>query len=70
MRSSLSPHVNPVVEVDEPGYGQLFAVLIRRFPWFLVVFLLCVAVGGFIGKKTHPTYKKLHAVTSRTELSR
>ncbi len=57
MRSSLSPHVNPVVEADEPGYGQLFAVLIRRFPWFLVVFLLCSAVGGFIGKKTPATYK-------------
>ncbi|MDF5726965.1 MAG: polysaccharide biosynthesis tyrosine autokinase [Rhizonema sp. PD38] len=57
MRSSLSPHVNPVVEAEEPGYGQLFAVLIRRFPWFLLVFLLCVAAGGFIGKKTHPTYK-------------
>ncbi|MDF5718404.1 MAG: polysaccharide biosynthesis tyrosine autokinase [Rhizonema sp. NSF051] len=57
MRSSLSPHVNPVVEAEEPGYGQLFGVLIRRFPWFLLVFLLCVATGGFIGKKTHPTYK-------------
>jgi len=56
VQSSLSPHVNPVVE-EEPGYGQLFAVLIRRFPWFLVVFIASVAVGGFLTKKTPPTYK-------------
>ncbi len=56
VQSSLSPNVNPVVE-EEPGYGQLFAVLIRRFPWFLVVFIASVAVGGFLTKRTPPTYK-------------
>ncbi|MBR8833860.1 MAG: polysaccharide biosynthesis tyrosine autokinase [Stigonema ocellatum SAG 48.90 = DSM 106950] len=55
-QSSLSPHVNPVVE-EEPGYGQLFAVLIRRFPWFLVVFIASIAAAGVITKKTPPTYK-------------
>ncbi len=56
VQSSLSPNVNPVVEED-PGYGQLFAVLIRRFPWFLVVFIACVALGGVLTKKTPPSYK-------------
>ena len=56
IQSSLSPNVNPVVE-EEPGYGQLFAVLIRRFPWFLVVFIASIALAGVITKKTPPTYK-------------
>lgn len=56
VQSGLSTNVNPVVDED-PGYGQLFAVLIRRFPWFLVVFITCVALGGFLTKKTAPTYK-------------
>jgi capsular exopolysaccharide synthesis family protein len=56
MQSSLSPHVNPVTET-EPGYGQIFAVLIRRFPWFLVVFIASIAIAAAITKKTPPTYK-------------
>ncbi|MCV3213005.1 polysaccharide biosynthesis tyrosine autokinase [Plectonema radiosum NIES-515] len=54
--SSLNPNVNPIAET-EPGYGQLFAVLIRRFPWFLVVFLASVGVAHFLTSKTPPTYK-------------
>jgi polysaccharide biosynthesis transport protein len=55
-QSSLSPYVNPVTET-EPGYGQLFAVLIRRLPWFLVVFIASIAIAGAITKRTPPTYK-------------
>ncbi|MBW4566708.1 MAG: polysaccharide biosynthesis tyrosine autokinase [Tolypothrix carrinoi HA7290-LM1] len=54
--SSLNPNVNPIAET-EPGYGQLFAVLIRRFPWFLAVFIASVGVAGFLTSKTQPTYK-------------
>lgn len=56
MQTSLSPHVNPAAD-SEPGYGQLFAVLIRRFPWFLIVFLASVGAGYYVYKKTPPTYK-------------
>ncbi len=56
IQSSLSTNVNQVVE-EEPGYGQLFAVLLRRFPWFLVVFMASIAVAGVVTKKTPPTYK-------------
>ncbi|TFI52713.1 polysaccharide biosynthesis tyrosine autokinase [Mastigocladus laminosus UU774] len=56
IQSSLSPHVNPVNET-EPGYGQIFAVLIRRLPWFLVVFVTCIAGAALITKRTPPTYK-------------
>ncbi|AKG23270.1 GumC family protein [Calothrix sp. 336/3] len=57
IQNSLNPHVNPVNEAAEPGYGQLFAVLLRRFPWFLLVFLTSIAVAGVITKRTDPTYK-------------
>lgn len=54
--SSLNPNVNPIAET-EPGYGQLFAVLIRRFPWFLAVFIASVGVAHFMTSKTLPTFK-------------
>jgi capsular exopolysaccharide synthesis family protein len=54
--SSLNPNVNPIAET-EPGYGQLFAVLIRRFPWFLAVFIASVGVAGYLTSKTQPTFK-------------
>ena len=50
MQTSLSPHVNPAAD-SEPGYGQLFAVLIRRFPWFLIVFLASVGAGYYVYRK-------------------
>lgn len=56
IQSSLSPHVNAVSET-EPGYGQIFAVFIRRLPWFLVVFITCIAGAALITKRTPPTYK-------------
>ncbi|BAZ41164.1 lipopolysaccharide biosynthesis protein [Calothrix sp. NIES-4101] len=52
--------VNPALHSsadNDPGYGQLLAVLIRRFPWFLAVFLSSIAIAGMISKKTPPTYK-------------
>ena len=56
IQNSLNPNVNPAPET-EPGYGQLFAILIRRFPWFLVVFSASVAIAGVITEKTPRTYK-------------
>ncbi|MGB3651252.1 MAG: GumC family protein, partial [Rivularia sp. (in: cyanobacteria)] len=56
MQTSLSPHVNPAAD-SEPGYGQLFAVLIRRFPWFLIVFMASLGAGYFVYRRTPPTYK-------------
>jgi capsular exopolysaccharide synthesis family protein len=60
IQNSLNPHLSPAAET-EPGYGQLFAVLIRRFPWFLVVFLASVGVAGYITSKTPRTYKSTTA---------
>jgi len=45
------------MSAEEPGYGQIFAILIRRFPWFLVGFLGCTAIAGIITFNTHPTYR-------------
>ncbi|MEM7555951.1 MAG: polysaccharide biosynthesis tyrosine autokinase [Cyanobacteria bacterium P01_A01_bin.84] len=56
IQSSLSPHVNPVVET-EPGYGQLFSILIRRFPWFLTVFAASIAIAYFITERTPRKYQ-------------
>ncbi|MEA5571609.1 polysaccharide biosynthesis tyrosine autokinase [Calothrix sp. UHCC 0171] len=52
--------VNPALHSsadNDPGYGQLLAVLIRRFPWFLAVFLSSIAIAGILSKRTPPTYK-------------
>jgi len=54
--SSLNPNVNPIPET-EPGYGQLFAVLIRRFPWFLAVFIASVGTAYYLTSRTAPEYK-------------
>ena len=56
IQNSLNPNLNPSPE-PEPGYGQLFAILIRRFPWFLVVFSASVAIAGAITERTPPKYK-------------
>ncbi|MBF2066716.1 MAG: polysaccharide biosynthesis tyrosine autokinase [Calothrix sp. C42_A2020_038] len=52
--------VNPVLNSsadNDPGYGQLLAVLVRRFPWFLAVFLSSLAIAGFLTKRASPTFK-------------
>lgn len=56
IQTTVNPALNQSADSD-PGYGQLLAVLIRRFPWFLAVFLTSIAIGGYITKKTPPTYK-------------
>ncbi|MBD6619248.1 polysaccharide biosynthesis tyrosine autokinase [Komarekiella sp. 'clone 1'] len=56
IQNSLNPHITTVPE-NEPGYGQLFAILVRRFPWFLAVFISSIAIAGIVTSRTHPTYK-------------
>ncbi|MDB9457874.1 exopolysaccharide transport family protein, partial [Dolichospermum circinale CS-545/17] len=56
VQSSLNPNINSVSETD-PGYGQIFAVLWRRFPWILLVFLSSTAIAGIMALKTEPSFK-------------
>ncbi|WP_375498811.1 GumC family protein [uncultured Nostoc sp.] len=56
VQSSLNPHITPASET-EPSYGQLFAVFVRRFPWFLAVLITSIAIAGMVTFKTKPTYK-------------
>lgn len=56
IQTTVNPVLNSSVDND-PGYGQLLAVLVRRFPWFLAVFLSSIAVAAFITKRTPPTYE-------------
>ncbi|BAY13432.1 GumC family protein [Calothrix sp. NIES-2098] len=56
MVQALNPSPN-LASDNEVGYGQIFAVLVRRFPWFVLVFLTSVTFAGFITTKTQPTYK-------------
>ncbi|MBH8565031.1 polysaccharide biosynthesis tyrosine autokinase [Nostoc sp. CENA67] len=56
VQTSLNPSPNSVAD-PEPGYGQLFAVFIRRFPWFLAVLIISVAIAAFITSRTKPTYR-------------
>jgi len=58
VQSNLNSHIIPVLDGDtEAGYGQLFAVIIRRFPWFLIAFLGSATAAAIITFKTHPTYR-------------
>jgi len=56
VQTSLNPSVNTIADT-EPGYGQLLAVFIRRFPWFVAVFVTSIAMAAIITAKTKPTYK-------------
>nr|WP_199349351.1 polysaccharide biosynthesis tyrosine autokinase [Nostoc flagelliforme] len=56
VQSSLNPHITPVSE-SEPSYGQMFAVFVRRFPWFLAVLISSIAIASIVTLKTKPTYK-------------
>ncbi|MBH8571943.1 polysaccharide biosynthesis tyrosine autokinase [Nostocaceae cyanobacterium CENA369] len=56
MVQSLNPSPNTVSE-PEAGYGQIFAVFIRRFPWFLAAFIASIAIAAFVTARTQPTYK-------------
>jgi capsular exopolysaccharide synthesis family protein len=55
VQTSLNPQINQAAE--EPGYGQMFAVFVRRFPWVLLVFLSSTALAGIITLKTKPTFQ-------------
>lgn len=55
VQTSLNPHIHPVAE--EPGYGQMFAVFVRRFPWVLLVLLSSTALAGIITLNTKPTFQ-------------
>ena len=48
--------LNTVPETD-PGYGQIFAILIRRRFWLLGVFCLVLAIATVKAFKTNPTYR-------------
>ncbi|MBD2298784.1 polysaccharide biosynthesis tyrosine autokinase [Nostoc sp. FACHB-87] len=56
VQTSLNPSVNKITDT-EPGYGQLLAVFIRRFPWFVAVFVASIAMAAIMTAKTKPTYK-------------
>ncbi|MEA5575263.1 polysaccharide biosynthesis tyrosine autokinase [Anabaena sp. UHCC 0451] len=56
VQTSLNPHINPIADQD-PGYGQMFAVLVRRFPWVILVLLSSTALAGIITLKTQPTFQ-------------
>lgn len=56
VQASLNPSANAASD-NEVGYGQMFAVLVRRFPWFVLVFLTSVTFAGFMTTKTQPNYK-------------
>ncbi|MBD0388682.1 MAG: polysaccharide biosynthesis tyrosine autokinase [Nostoc sp. C3-bin3] len=56
VQTSLNPHLAPASE-SEPSYGQMFAVFVRRFPWFLAVLISSIAIAGMVTLKTKPTYK-------------
>ena len=56
VQTSLNPNINPASET-EPGYGQMFAVILRRFPWLLLVLLSSTAIAGIITLKTEPSFK-------------
>lgn len=49
-------NLNTVTDSD-PGYGQIFAVLIRRRYWFIGVFCLVLAIATVKAVTTKPTYK-------------
>ncbi|MFN6535885.1 MAG: GumC family protein [Nostoc sp. EkiNYC01] len=56
VQPSLNPHITPVSET-EPSYGQMFTVLVRRFPWFLVVFIGSISIAGMVTFNTKPTFR-------------
>ncbi|BAY92328.1 MULTISPECIES: GumC family protein [unclassified Tolypothrix] len=60
VQTSLNPSFNPNPNTppeNEAGYGQMLSVMVRRFPWFVLVFFTSVTFAGFITTKTKPTYK-------------
>jgi polysaccharide biosynthesis transport protein len=56
VQASLNPSINPSPDT-EVGYGQMFAIFLRRFPWFLLVFFTSITFAGLLTAKMKPTYK-------------
>ncbi|BAY76984.1 lipopolysaccharide biosynthesis protein [Nostoc linckia NIES-25] len=56
VQTSLNSHITTVSET-EPSYGQMFTVLLRRFPWFLIVLFGSVTIAGIVTFKTKPTFR-------------
>ncbi|WP_445635019.1 Capsular biosynthesis protein [Nostoc sp. DSM 114161] len=56
VQTSLNSHITTVSET-EPSYGQMFTVLLRRFPWFLIVLFGSVTIAGIVTLKTKPTFR-------------
>ncbi|MBD2676235.1 MULTISPECIES: polysaccharide biosynthesis tyrosine autokinase [Nostoc] len=56
VQTSLNSHITTVSET-EPSYGQMFTVLLRRFPWFLIVLFGSVTIAGILTLKTKPTFR-------------
>ncbi|MFM7371249.1 MAG: GumC family protein, partial [Sphaerospermopsis kisseleviana] len=56
VQTSLNPQITPVAD-QEPGYGQMLAVFVRRFPWVVLIFLSSTALAGIITLKTKPTFQ-------------
>lgn len=56
VQTSLNPQINPRAD-QEPGYGQMLAVFVRRFPWVVLVVLSSTALAGIITLKTKPTFQ-------------
>lgn len=56
MIEMVESNLNTLPETD-PGYGQLFAILIRRRYWLLGVFCLALAIATAKAWTTEPTYQ-------------
>jgi polysaccharide biosynthesis transport protein len=56
VQTSLNSHITTVSET-EPSYGQMFTVLVRRFPWFLIVLFGSITIAGMVTLKTKPTFR-------------
>jgi polysaccharide biosynthesis transport protein len=57
-QASLNPGINQINNLQtEPSYGQLFKIFLRRFPWFLAVFLSSIAMAAVVTSRTKPTYR-------------
>lgn len=50
-------NLSPAIVETEPGYGQLFAILFRRLPWFIGALLASMAIASFINSKAQPTFQ-------------
>jgi polysaccharide biosynthesis transport protein len=53
----IQKNLSPAIVETEPGYGQLFAILFRRLPWFIGALLASMAIASFINSKAQPTFQ-------------